>query len=212
MTAVTARRRRHPRADKPGTLIDLSTSITMPKRAGKAGEQQSGLGQGDDHPCSRGPIVSTSRRATIVDLNTDSQLYYIALGGRGGKGNAFFKSATNQAPRHAQPGEEGEEQWLHLELKLLADVGLVGFPNAGKSTLISRISAAKPKIADYPFTTLSPVLGVVKPEGRRGFVVADIPGLIEMCTRGGLGFEFRHVERPPSFSTWWMWHGARRSC
>jgi GTP-binding protein len=145
-----------------------------------------------------GTIVNDAEtRTLIVDLDTDGMYYIIARGGRGGKGNTFFKTATNQAPRHAQPGEEGEQQWLFLELKLLADVGLVGFPNAGKSTLISRISAAKPKIADYPFTTLSPVLGVVKPEGRTSFVVADIPGLIENAHKGaGLGFEFlRHVER-----------------
>jgi GTP-binding protein len=142
-------------------------------------------------------VQDAETRTVIVDLDTDGMTYIIAKGGRGGRGNAFFKSATNQAPRHSQPGEAGEEQWLFLELKLLADVGLVGFPNAGKSTLISRISAAKPKIADYPFTTLSPVLGVVKPEGRRSFVVADIPGLIENAHKGaGLGFEFlRHVER-----------------
>src|SRR3990172_9478585 len=144
-----------------------------------------------------GTLIDAETRSMIVDLDRDGMYYIIAKGGRGGKGNAFFKTATNQAPRHAQPGEEGEEQWLYLELKLLADVGLVGFPNAGKSTLISRISAAKPKIADYPFTTLSPVLGVVKPEARAGFVVADIPGLIENAHKGaGLGFEFlRHVER-----------------
>jgi GTP-binding protein len=189
-------------ADKQlGTLIDLKYQQHYYADKGKQGrgKQQSGASGVDTIiRVPVGTIVSdVEARTPIMDLNTDGQLYYIAMGGRGGKGNAFFKTSTNQAPRHAQPGEDGGEQWLYLELKLLADVGLVGFPNAGKSTLISRISAAKPKIADYPFTTLSPVLGVVKPEGRRGFVVADIPGLIENAHKGaGLGFEFlRHVER-----------------
>jgi len=184
-----------------GTLIDLKYQQQYFAAKGQQGrgKQQSGSDGADT--IIRVPVGTTvndaETRTMIVDLDTDGMEYIIAKGGRGGKGNAFFKSATHQAPRFAQPGEEGEEQWLFLELKLLADVGLVGFPNAGKSTLISRISAAKPKIADYPFTTLSPVLGVVKPEGRRSFVVADIPGLIENAHKGaGLGFEFlRHVER-----------------
>jgi GTPase len=189
-------------ADKQlGTLIDLRYQQHYYAEKGEQGrgKEQSGAdGKDTIIRVPVGTIVNDAEtRTTIVDLDTDGMTYIIARGGRGGKGNTFFKTATNQAPRHAQPGEPGEEQWLYLELKLLADVGLVGFPNAGKSTLISSISAAKPKIADYPFTTLSPVLGVVKPEGRRSFVVADIPGLIENAHKGaGLGFEFlRHVER-----------------
>ena len=143
-----------------------------------------------------GTQILNSEDKLIVDLECEGQEFVLAKGGRGGKGNSFFKSAVNRAPDKHQPGEDGEQGVFKLVLKLVADVGLIGFPNAGKSTLISRISNSRPKIADYPFTTLEPNLGVVKGK-KRTFVVADIPGLIEGAHTGkGLGIQFlKHVER-----------------
>jgi GTP-binding protein len=148
-------------------------------------------------PVPPGTIIREQGGEVIGEVLEDGDEIVVARGGRGGKGNAFFATATHQAPREWQPGEEGEHRVLELELKLIADVGLVGKPNAGKSTLLSVISAARPKIADYPFTTLSPNLGVVQLSDARTFVVADIPGIIEGAHEGkGLGLQFlRHVER-----------------
>ncbi|MCG8648560.1 MAG: GTPase ObgE [Pirellulales bacterium] len=142
-------------------------------------------------------VIDAEQGFVIKDLAQPGEQFVVVRGGKGGKGNAHFKSSTNQTPRHHTPGEEGESRHVILELKSIADVGLVGKPNAGKSTLLSRISSARPEIADYPFTTKHPNLGIVDVDAERSFVLADIPGLIEGASEGvGLGHEFlRHVER-----------------
>lgn len=147
-----------------------------------------------------GTVIRNAEGEILYDLDRDQEVV-VLKGGRGGKGNTFFKNSVNQAPEYAQPGEDGESLDVQLELKLIADVGIIGFPNAGKSTLISRISAAKPKIADYPFTTLTPNLGVVRVGDYSNFVVADIPGLIKGAHQGvGLGIMFlKHIERTSLF-------------
>lgn len=183
------------------TLIDFRYKSKYKAERGEHG--QGGLKTGSNGkddiilvPC--GSIIKDFESGEILaELLNDGQQGVILKGGRGGKGNNHFKTSTNQAPRVAQPGEQGEEKTILLELKLIADVGLVGFPNAGKSTLISKISAAKPKIADYPFTTITPNLGIVRYKEYDSFVVADIPGIIEGASSGkGLGIQFlRHIER-----------------
>ena len=183
------------------TLLDLRYQQHYEGKPGNPGEGSNRHGRTAPDVIIHVPvgtvITDEATGETLADLTADGQSQVVARGGRGGRGNANFATSTNRIPTRTEPGTPGEERWLHLELKLLADVGLVGFPNAGKSTLIAAISAARPKIADYPFTTLTPNLGVVSWGEDRSFVVADIPGLIEGAHEGkGLGVQFlRHIER-----------------
>lgn len=183
------------------TLLDLRYNRHHFAESGHPGAGANKKGKDGEDIVLRVPPGTVARQTesgdVIGEIKEDGDRLVLVRGGRGGKGNAFFKSSTNQAPRHAQPGEPGEEQEVTLELKLLADVGLVGLPNAGKSTLVSTLSAAKPKVADYPFTTLEPSLGVVYVGDYQSFVMADIPGIIEGAHEGrGLGIQFlKHIER-----------------
>lgn len=183
------------------TLLHLKYRKHVLATNGNPGEEQDRTGADGEDEILEVPLGTVARQAetgeVICEINEHGQEVIITPGGRGGKGNAYFATSTRQAPQFAQPGEPGVEEWIILELKLLADVGLVGFPNAGKSTLLSVVSAAKPKIGDYPFTTLTPNLGVVQYRDDRSFVMADIPGIIEGAAEGkGLGIRFlRHIER-----------------
>jgi GTPase len=183
------------------TLLHLKYRKHVIAGNGNGGEEQDRTGADGKDEILEVPLGTVARDAEtgklLCEITEDGQEVILTPGGRGGKGNAHFATSTNQAPQYAQPGERGREEWIILELKLLADVGLVGFPNAGKSTLLSVVSAAKPKIADYAFTTLTPNLGVVPYRDDRSFVMADIPGIIEGAAEGkGLGIRFlRHIER-----------------
>jgi len=183
------------------TLLDFTYPRQFRAQRGTHGKGKDQTGKNGEDLIIRvptGTLVRDDETGEILeDLLFDGQHFVGAKGGRGGRGNARFATATNRAPRRVEKGEKGEDRWLRLELKLLADVGLIGYPNVGKSMLLSRISSARPRIADYPFTTLVPNLGVVMREEHRPFVVADIPGLIEGAAKGaGLGLTFlRHIER-----------------
>lgn len=183
------------------TLYDYRRQKLLKAKNGEGGQGKQRHGKNGAHciiSLPPGTIVSNAdTNEIIVDLTHTADEYVLIRGGMGGRGNKRFASATNRAPRYSQPGIPGVEMRLKLELKLLADVGLVGLPNAGKSTLISRMSAARPKIADYPFTTLTPIIGMVEPPFGEPFAVADIPGLVEGAHEGiGLGISFlKHIER-----------------
>ncbi|MEK6616703.1 MAG: GTPase ObgE, partial [Bacteroidota bacterium] len=183
------------------TMLHLKYRKHVIAEEGGKGEKKLSSGSNGDDEILEVPIGTIIKDAESgeveAEITEEGQEKIIVKGGRGGKGNAFFKSSTNQSPRNAQPGEPGKSEWKIFELKLLADVGLVGFPNAGKSSLLSVVSAAKPEIANYPFTTLVPNLGIVKYRNHQSFVMADIPGIIEGAHAGkGLGVRFlRHIER-----------------
>jgi GTP-binding protein len=187
--------------DQLWTLLHLKYSKHVFATHGEAGGSSLKTGASGKDAYIEVPLGTVARDAetneVLFEITSHHEEKILIRGGRGGQGNDHFKSPTNRTPRYAQPGEPGQEGWFILELKLLADVGLVGFPNAGKSTLLSAVSAAKPKIADYPFTTLVPNLGIVKYRDDRSFVMADIPGIIEGASEGkGLGHRFlRHIER-----------------
>jgi GTP-binding protein len=187
--------------ENKNTLLDFAGKHHWKAPSGKAGMGKKMYGKGGEDlivPVPPGTMVwDTDKQLLIADLTVPGKRVVIARGGKGGKGNFHFRTAVNQAPRYAEPGTDGEERNLRLELKLIADVGLAGMPNAGKSTLLSAISAARPKIADYPFTTLEPQLGIAELPGERRIVIADIPGLIEGAQHGaGLGHAFlKHIER-----------------
>jgi len=186
---------------KKRTLYHLQFQKLCKAKNGSGGQGNNRAGKGGEDLIIELPpgtlVVDVDTGDLIKDLVDPDEVFVVAKGGRGGLGNARFKSSTNRTPRFAQPGEPGQTLNLRLELKLLADVGVVGLPNAGKSTLVSAMSSARPKIADYPFTTLTPNLGVVQTNRREPFIIADIPGLIEGAHTGtGLGIQFlRHVER-----------------
>ena len=183
------------------TLLHLKYTKHVKAFDGKGGEGGRRTGAIGKDIILEVPLGTIAKNAEtgeqLFEITEDGQEMILLRGGRGGMGNDHFKSATNQTPQYAQPGEPGKEEWFILELKVLADVGLVGFPNAGKSTLLSAVSAARPEIADYPFTTLVPNLGVVPYRDYKSFVMADIPGIIEGASQGkGLGLRFlRHIER-----------------
>ena len=187
--------------DQMWTLLHLKFRKHIFAGNGKPGESQNCTGAFGEDMIIDVPIGTIAKKAEtdefVCEISEHGQEVILSRGGRGGRGNLFFATSTNRAPQQAQPGEPGVEEWIILELKLLADVGLVVFPNAGKSTLLSVVSAAKPKIADYAFTTLTPNLGVVSYRNDRSFVMADIPGIIEGAADGkGLGIRFlKHIER-----------------